>query len=68
MKIIYVDDEQAAVTINDIIKQVEKARLIVDAPEKAVKIQTMPNFDVFVDGSRLHFKSEKAKELLHIKR
>lgn len=51
-------------TKQDIIKELEKAKRILDIPSKAVYIETMPMFNVYVDGKLLSFKSNKAKELL----
>ncbi len=42
----------------------EKASRMRDLPTKKVYIQTIPDFDVFVDGKLLPFTAQKPKELL----
>ncbi len=42
----------------------EKASRMRDLPTKKVFIQTIPDFDVFVDGKLLPFTAQKPKELL----
>lgn len=47
-------------------KIIDKAKLIMPIPNKKVYIQTMPNFDVFIDGKLFPINSAKPKELLAI--
>jgi two-component SAPR family response regulator len=45
-------------------KAIERARRMRVMPEKAVYVQTIPNFDVYIDGELLPISSPKPKELL----
>jgi len=45
-------------------RQIEKAKLIRPIPLKKVFMQTIPNFDIYIDGEILTIKSAKSKELL----
>ena len=45
-------------------RELDKARRMHGKPKKAVYIQTIPNFDVYVDGALFPITSPKPKELL----
>ncbi|NLV57396.1 MAG: response regulator [Clostridiales bacterium] len=45
-------------------KAIDKARRMRCVPEKAVYVQTIPNFDVYINGELLPISSPKPKELL----
>lgn len=51
-------------TREDIHNELEKAALMRSWPKKHVKIQTIPDFVVLVDGIPLHFDRAKPEELL----
>lgn len=44
----------------------ERAKLIKSVPSRRVRIKTMPNFEVYIDGKLLPINSAKPKELLAI--
>ena len=48
----------------DIIDALERARLLSERQQKAVRVKTFGHFDLFVNGRLVNFKSSKAKELL----
>lgn len=45
-------------------RELEKAKRMQDIPRRAVYIQTIPSFDVYVDGALFPITSPKPKELL----
>lgn len=47
-------------------KELEKAKRVQEIPKNKVYIQTMPRFEVFIDGIPLKFSRKKAKELLAV--
>ena len=51
-------------TREEIRHELEKASLMRSKPKKSVKIQTIPDFVVLVDGAPMHFDSMNPEELL----
>ena len=51
-------------TREEIRHELEKASLMRSKPKKSVKIQTIPDFVVLVDGAPMHFDRMKPEELL----
>ena len=51
-------------TVEMLARELEKARRMHGKPKKAVYIQTIPSFDVYVDGQLFPITSPKPKELL----
>lgn len=49
-----------------LMKELDKAMRIQNVRENSVYIQTMPRFEVFVDGTPLKFSRQKVKELLAV--
>lgn len=50
--------------LEDFLYAVETAQLVAKRPEKKIFARTFGNFDLFIDGKAMLFKSAKAKELL----
>lgn len=51
-------------TKEEIRHELEKASLMRSKPKKSVKIQTIPDFVISVDGTPIHFDRKKPEELL----
>lgn len=53
-------------TKDEVALALEKAKLIKPVPAKRVRIKTMPNFEVYIDGKLFPINSAKPKELLAV--